>query len=153
MSLAEKICRQTKRWNVLNKSNVKEAFEGSVPCWEKVICWETKRWSVLNKSNVNEGASEEKKLRKWPYWRKIICIETKRLNVLNKPNEKRRLKKSVPCWEKVICRKKRNDERVKVALLAKSCPYISFEVKYVIGLGLQNPKLKILFQSDIRLWR
>ena len=28
--------------------------------------------------------------------------------------------------------------------LAKSCPKISFEMKYVVGLGLQIPELKLL---------
>ena len=42
---------------------------------------------------------------------------------------------------------------VKVARLAKSMIKIPFIMRYVVGLGLQNPELKISFQSDIRLLR
>ena len=41
----------------------------------------------------------------------------------------------------------------KVALLAKSCPKIFFDMEYVVHLGLQIPELKILFYSDIHLLR
>ena len=44
-------------------------------------------------------------------------------------------------------------QKLKVALLAKSMIYIPFIMGYVVGLGLQNPELKILFQSGIRLLR
>ena len=44
--------------------------------------------------------------------------------------------------------------RFKVAWLAKSVIQIPFIIMgYVVGLVLQNPELKILFQSDIRLLR
>ena len=42
---------------------------------------------------------------------------------------------------------------IKVARLAKSIIYIPFIMGHIVGLGLQNPELKILFQSDIRLLR
>ena len=42
---------------------------------------------------------------------------------------------------------------IKVVQLAKSMIEIPYIMGYVVGLGLQNPELKILFQSDIRLLR
>ena len=42
---------------------------------------------------------------------------------------------------------------LKVARLAKSMIQILFKMRYVVGLGPQNPELKILFQLDIRLLR
>ena len=45
------------------------------------------------------------------------------------------------------------DINFKVAQLAKSMIQIPFIMGYVVGLGLQNLELKILFQSDIRLLR
>ena len=44
-------------------------------------------------------------------------------------------------------------KKVKVARLAKSMIQIPFIMGYAVGLGMQNPELKILFQSDIRLLR
>ena len=41
----------------------------------------------------------------------------------------------------------------KVARLARSMIWIPFIMAYVVGLGLQNPEPKILFQSDIQLLR
>ena len=42
---------------------------------------------------------------------------------------------------------------LKVAQLAKSKIEISFTMRYVVSLGLQNLELTILFQSNIRLLR
>ena len=44
-------------------------------------------------------------------------------------------------------------ENLKVARLAKSVIWISLIMEHVVGLGLQNPELEIVFQSDIRLVR
>ena len=42
---------------------------------------------------------------------------------------------------------------IKVARLAKSMIQIPFIMRYVVGLGMQIPELKILFQLEIWLMR
>ena len=56
-------------------------------------------------------------------------------------------------WLKIAPSSDDNPFGFKVVRLAESMISIPFIMGYVVGLGLQNPELKILLQSDIWLLR